>query len=36
VLAEAGDGGPAWGKAAPLARRANDGQLPMLLTGTNG
>jgi hypothetical protein len=36
VLAEAGDGGPAWGKAAPSARRANDGRLPMLLTGTNG
>jgi hypothetical protein len=37
VLAEAGDGGPTWGKAAPLARRANHGRLPMLLhTGARG
>jgi hypothetical protein len=31
VLAEAGDGGPVWGRAAPTARRANHGRLPMLL-----
>jgi hypothetical protein len=31
VLAEAGDGGPVWGRAAPTARRANDGRLPMLM-----
>jgi hypothetical protein len=31
VLAEAGDGGPIWPTAAPAARRANGGRLPMLL-----
>jgi hypothetical protein len=31
VLAEAGDGGPIWPTAAPAARRANAGRLPMLL-----
>ncbi|HVD15766.1 MAG TPA: hypothetical protein VNK73_15155 [Actinomycetota bacterium] len=37
VLAEAGDGGPVWGKAAPTARRANSGRLPLLLlTGARG
>jgi hypothetical protein len=31
VLAEAGDGGPIWSTAAPGARRANAGRLPLLL-----
>jgi hypothetical protein len=31
VLAEAGDGGPTWGRAAPTARRANGGHFPMLM-----
>ncbi len=31
VLAEAGDGGPKWHDAAPTARRANGGRLPLLL-----
>jgi hypothetical protein len=31
VLAEAGDGGPVWRNAAPAARRANGGALPLLL-----
>jgi hypothetical protein len=31
VLAEAGDGGPIWPKAAPAAHRANGPRLPLLL-----
>jgi hypothetical protein len=31
VLAEAGDGGPIWPRAAPTARRVNGGSLPLLL-----
>lgn len=31
VLAEAGDGGPIWPRAAPAARRANGSRLPLLL-----
>jgi hypothetical protein len=31
VLAEAGDGGPTWGRAAPTAHKANNGRLPLLL-----